>query len=206
MGPLPFIIGAGIVALVTAAAAKSKAKTTATATTATGTTTTTKPSTTTSTVPASTAGQVATSQATGWLESVPYVIALRVIALQDPSVQQAQAVWLNDNGYPQTAEGIRKYSAGDINETELLAIAKAEFSAKTGGATTTTATATKPKGTTEMDRYGAYLLTQDDLDTLYSYALTSTSIPLVSQAAVKLATFGDTRAANLTQHLAELTT
>lgn len=197
MGPLPFIVGAGIVALLAAAASKSKAAT------ASGTKPTSAGTATTS---PGVVGTTPTSLEPAYLSSVPYVIALRVIALGDPQLQRAQGTWLIDNGYPNTGKAVIDFSEGTISEQQLRQIAMAEFGAKTPGAATTSTTTTTgtPKGTTEMDRYGAWLLTQDDLDTLYNYAMSSTSIPLVSEAASRLALNGDTRAVNLTQHLAEL--
>jgi hypothetical protein len=127
---------------------------------------------------------------------VPYVIAMRVIELSDPSLQQAQGVWLNDNGYPKTGEAVFQFARGEISAIDLRKVAMAEFASATPKPT---------HGTTAVDEYGVYLLTQEDNDALYSYALTSTSIPLVTQAATKLASIGDTRAAQLTQHLADLT-
>lgn len=190
MNALPFIIGGGLVALIVAASAKAKASTSSS---------TPKPSSSTPKPSGSTTSPSTTTPA--YLSSLPYVIAMRVIQLSDPSLQQAQGIWLNDNGYPQTGDAVLKYSRGEITDLELRQIAQAEFKANAA----TPATIAKPKGTTEMDRYGSYLLAQGDDDSLYSYALTSTSIPLVTQAAARLAAAGDTRAAALTQHLADLT-
>ncbi len=204
MGPLPFILGAGVLALIAAAAQKSKASTStpkpattsATVTTPAGTTTVSA----TTTNPAM-VGNTPTSVAPAYLSSIPYVIAMRVIALSDPSMQQSQGIWLNDNGYPRTGEAVFKYSAGEISDVELRQIAQAEFAAAAAAPASV-----KPKqGQTEMDRYGAYLLSQDDDNALYNYALSSPSIPLVTQAAARLAAAGDTRAVLLTQHLADLT-
>lgn len=201
MNALPFIIGGGLVALIVAASAKAKASTGSSTPKPSSSTpkpsgSTTSPSTTTPVI----VGPGGTAPA--YLSSLPYVIAMRVIQLSDPALQQAQGIWLNDNGYPQTGDAVLKYSRGEITDLELRQIAQAEFKAN---AATTPATIAKPKGTTEMDRYGSYLLAQGDDDSLYSYALSSTSIPLVTQAAARLAAAGDTRAAALTQHLADLT-
>jgi hypothetical protein len=126
---------------------------------------------------------------------------MRVIQLSDPSLQQSQAVWLNDNGYPKTGDAVFRYSRGEISDVELRQIAQSEFAAAAAAPATV-----KPKqGTTEIDRYGSYLLAEGTDDVLYSYALTSSSIPLVTQAAQRLAAAGDTRAVLLTQHLADLT-
>jgi hypothetical protein len=127
---------------------------------------------------------------------------MRVIQLSDQSLQQAQGVWLTDNGYPKTGEAVQQYSRGEITDIELRKIAQAEFKAGAASSTTTT----KPKGTTAPDTYGTYLLNSGTDDTLYSYALTATSIPFVTQAAARLAAAGDTRAIALTQHLADLST
>jgi hypothetical protein len=110
-------------------------------------------------------------------------------------------VWLTDNGYPQTGAALVKYAAGDIGAADLQRIAAAELKS-TKPATAATA---KTHGTTEMDKYGSYLLTDGTNDELYSYALSSPSIPLVTQAAARLAAAGDTRTLALTQHLADLT-
>jgi hypothetical protein len=140
--------------------------------------------------------------APAYLESVPYVIAMRVIQLSDPSLQQAQGVWLTDNGFPKTGEAVQQYSRGEITDIRLRQIAQAEFKASA----TTSTTTTKPKGTTAPDTYGTYLLNAGTDDTLYSYALTSLSIPFVAEAAARLAAAGDTRAVALTQHLADIST
>lgn len=203
MGPLPFIIGGGLVALLVAASAKAKSSSTTKPSSGTTKPTGSSASTTPATpsTPAVILGPGAT--APDYLSSVPYVIAMRVIQMSDPSLQQTQGIWLNDNGYPKTGDAVLKYSRGEITDLELRQIAQAEFKAN---AATTPATTAKPKGTTELDRYGSYLLAEGDDDTLYSYALTSTSIPLVTQAAARLAAAGDTRSLLLTQHLADLTT
>ncbi|MFA5053752.1 MAG: hypothetical protein WC565_06825 [Parcubacteria group bacterium] len=200
MGALPYIVGGGVVLLVVAAATKAKASTsTSTTTKPTGSTTstTTKPTSTTATTGVA---------APAYLESVPYVIAMRVIQLSDPSLQQAQGVWLTDNGYPLTGEAVQKYSRGEITDLQLRQIAQAEFKA---GAVATTPTVTitpKPKGTTAPDTYGTYLLNAGTDDEIYSYALTSPSIPFVTQAAARLAAAGDSRALAVTQHLADIST
>jgi len=198
MGALPYIVGGGVVLLVVAAASKAKASTSTSTTKPTGSTTstTTKPTSTTTTGVA----------APAYLESVPYVIAMRVIQLSDPSLQQAQGVWLTDNGYPLTGEAVQKYSRGEITDLQLRQIAQAEFKA---GAVATTPTVTitpKPKGTTAPDTYGTYLLNAGTDDEVYSYALTSPSIPFVTQAAARLAAAGDSRALAVTQHLADIST
>lgn len=193
MGALPYIVGGGVVLLVVAAATKAKASTPSSSSS-----TTPKPTTSTTTPkPTSTTTSVA---APAYLESIPYVIAMRVIQLSDPSLQRAQGVWLTDNGYPKTGEAVQQYSRGEITDIQLRQIAQAEF--KTA-ATTSTST-TKPQGTTKPDTYGTWLLENSDNDTLYSYASTATSIPFVAQAAARLAAAGDTRAAALTQHLADI--
>lgn len=201
MNALPFIIGGGIVAFLVAASAKAKASTSSGTTKPSSGTTKPTGSTSPSTTPAVIVGPGGT--APDYLSSVPYVIAMRVIQMSDPSLQQAQGIWLTDNGYPKTGAAVHQYAAGEITDLELRQIAQAEFKAN---ATTTPATTAKPKGTTEMDRYGSYLLAEGDDDALYSYALSSTSIPLVTQAAARLAAAGDTRSLLLTQHLADLTT
>ncbi len=197
MGALPYIIGGGAVLLVVAAASKAKASTTKP-------TTSTTPKPTTSTTPAVIVGPGGT--APEYLSSIPYVIAMRVIQLSDPSLQQAQGVWLTDNGFPKTGEAVLQYSKGDITDVELRQIAQAEFKASATTTTTTSTTTTKPKGTNAPDSYGTYLLNAGTDDTLYSYALTSLSIPFVAEAAARLAAAGDTRAIALTQHLADIST
>jgi len=185
MGALPYIVGGGVVLLLVAAATKAKASTA----------TSTKPSGTTTPVIVGPGGT-----APEYLSSVPYVIAMRVIQMSDQSLQQAQGVWLTDNGYPKTGEAVQQYSRGEITDIQLRQIAQAEFKANAASPTTTT----KPKGTTAPDTYGTYLLNSGTDDTLYSYALTATSIPFVGQAAARLAAAGDTRAIALTQHLADI--
>lgn len=197
MGALPYIIGGGAVLLLVAAASKAKASTASSTTKPTGSTTKPTGSTTTSAVIVGPGGT-----APEYLSSVPYVIAMRVIQMSDPSLQQAQGVWLSDNGYPKTGEAVQQYARGEITDIQLRQIAQAEFKA----AATTPASTTKPKGTTKPDTYGTYLLENSDNDTLYSYASTATSIPFVAQAAARLAAAGDTRAGALTQHLADLST
>lgn len=193
MGALPYIVGGGVVLLVVAVATKAKASTPSSSTTPKPTTSTTTPK------PTSTTTGVA---APAYLESIPYVIAMRVIQMSDQSLQQAQGVWLTDNGYPKTGEAVQQYSRGEITDIQLRQIAQAEFKA----AATTPASTTKPKGTTKPDTYGTWLLENSDNDTLYSYASTATSIPFVTQAAARLAAAGDTRAVALTQHLADIST
>ena len=205
MGPLPIILGAGVLALLAAAASKSKASTsTSTPKPATSSATVTTPAGTTTVTTTTTAAQTGSSPlsvAPAYLSSVPYVIAMRVIALSDPSMQQSQGIWLNDNGYPKTGDAVLKYSRGEISDIELRQVAQAEFAAAAAAPATV-----KPKqGQTEMDRYGSYLLAEGTDDQLYSYALDSPSIPPVTQAAARLAAAGDTRAVLLTQHLADLT-
>jgi len=195
MEALPYIVGGGVVLLVVAAATKAKASTaTSTKPSSSGTA---KPSGTTTPVIVGPGGT-----APEYLSSVPYVIAMRVIQMSDQSLQQAQGVWLTDNGYPKTGEAVQQYSRGEITDIQLRQIAQAEFKANAASPTTTT----KPKGTTAPDTYGTYLLNSGTDDTLYSYALTATSIPFVGQAAARLAAAGDTRAIALTQHLADIST
>lgn len=199
MNALPFIIGGGVIALIVAASAKAKASTAKPSGSVKPSGLTPKPS--TSTTPAGTVGGPGTT-APEYLSSVPYVIAMRVIQLSDPSLQQAQGVWLTDNGFPQTGEAVQQYSRGEITDVQLRQIAQAEFKANASKPPTSTA---KPKGTTAADTYGTYLLNNGTDDELYSYAVTSNSIPFVTESAARLAAAGDTRAAVLTQHLADLT-
>lgn len=120
MGPLPIIAGGGVLLLLVAAASKAKAKTTTTGTT-------TKPTGTTITVgPGGTAPE--------YLQSIPYVVAMRVISLSDPSLQQAQGIWLTDNGYPLTGEAVQQYSRGELTEAKLREVARAEFQSQQAGA------------------------------------------------------------------------
>lgn len=200
MKALPFIIGGGAAALLLVVASKAKASTSSSSSSSSSGTAKPTGSTTTATV--STTG-IAQPE---YLSSVPYVIAMRVIQLSDPSLQQAQGVWLTDNGYPKTGEAVQKYSRGEITDLQLRQIAQAEFKA---GAVATTPTVTitpKPKGTTAPDTYGTYLLNAGTDDEVYSYALTSPSIPFVTQAAARLAAAGDSRALAVTQHLADIST
>jgi hypothetical protein len=198
MKALPFIIGGGAAVLLLVVASKAKASTSSSSSSSSSGTA--KPtgvsSTTTVTVgPGGTAPE--------YLSSVPYVIAMRVIQLSDPSLQQAQGVWLTDNGYPQTGEAVQKYSRRELTDLQLRQIAQAEFKANAAKPTSTTVS-TKPKGTMAADSYGTYLLNAGSDDEVYSYASTSPSIPFVTQAAARLAAAGDTRAAALTQHLADI--
>lgn len=116
MGALPFIIGGGALVALLAVASKAKAKA----------------STTSSTTPTATSTGVA---APAYLDSVPYLIAMRVIQMSDPSMQQAQGVWLTSNGYPKTGEAIQRYSRGEITDIELRQTAMAEFEASTATST-----------------------------------------------------------------------
>lgn len=178
MGPLPFILAAAVLAGLAAAASKSKAATSSTVKpTSTPPTTTTTPTTP--------------------VTSLPLAIVNQILASADDNIARAQSVWLRDNGYPKTADALLAFVSGDIDANELKRIAAAEMKTQTAP--------TKVKGTTEMDRYGSYLLTEGSNDTLYDYAIDSTSIPLVREAAARLASTGDTRAMLLTQHLADLT-
>jgi hypothetical protein len=202
MGALPYIVGGGVILLVVAAASKAKASTSSSSSSSSSGTAKPTGSTTSSSGTSTTTGVAAPA----YLESVPYVIAMRVIQLSDPSLQQAQGVWLTDNGYPLTGAAVQKYSRGEITDLQLRQIAQAEFKA---GAVATTPTVTitpKPKGTTAPDTYGTYLLNTGTDDEIYSYALTSPSIPFVTQAAARLAAAGDSRALALTQHLADIST
>lgn len=203
MKALPFIIGGGAAALLLVVASKAKGSTGSSGTAKpTGSSGTAKPTGSTTTTTVSTTGIGAPE----YLSSVPYVIAMRVIQLSDPSLQQAQGVWLTDNGYPKTGEAVQQYSRGELTEQELRQVAQAEFNATAAATSTTVSTTTtaKPKGTTKPDTYGTYLLNAGTEDEIYSYALTSPSIPFVTQAAARLAAAGDTRAAALTQHLADI--
>lgn len=200
MNALPFIIGGGVIALIVAASAKAKASTAKPSESVKPSGSTPKPS--SSTTPAGSVGGPGTT-APEYLSSVPYVIAMRVIQLSDPSLQQAQGVWLTDNGFPQTGEAVQQYSRGEITDVQLRQIAQAEFKANAAKPSSST---TKPKGTTAADTYGTHLLNNGTDDELYSYAVTSNSIPFVTESAARLAAAGDTRAAVLTQHLADLTT
>ena len=196
MGPLPFVLGAGVLALIAAAASRAKpsapkpSSASATVRTPTGTTT----------IQATTSSPAATIAPAAYLSSVPYAIAMRVIQMSDPQAQHAQGVWLNDNGYPRTAQAVFAYAAGDLTDAQLRQVAQSEFAA----AAKAPENVQPKRGTTEADPYGDYLLSQEDDTLLYSYALSSTSLPFVSQAAARLAAAGDTRAALLTQHLADL--
>lgn len=197
MGAMPYILGGGLILLVVAAASKAKASTASSSSSSS----TTKPTGSTTTT-VSTTGVAAPE----YLSSVPYIIAIRVIQMSDPSLQQAQGVWLTDNGYPKTGEAVQQYARGNITDVQLRQIAQAEFKTTAAASSTTVSTTspTKPTGTTKPDTYGTYLLNSGSEDEIYSYALTSPSIPFVTQAAARLAAAGDTRAIQLTQHLADI--
>jgi len=196
MGPLPVILGGGLIALIAAAASKPKAVPPAA-------TQATKPPSTISTISTPIGTTTITSTQSPAMVSastnVPYVIAMRVIELSDPTLQRSQAVWLNDNGYPKTAQAVFAYSSGELSANELRKVAQAEFAAVAAAPASA-----RKRGVTTMDPYGQSLLRIGSEDELYSYAVSSTSLPFVSAAAARLAAAGDTRAAALTQHLADL--
>lgn len=196
MGPLPFILGAGVLALVAAAATKAKAV-------PPPSTPATKPPSSTNTISTPIGTTIITSApspaVTSASTNVPYVIAMRVIELSDPALQRSQGVWLNDNGYHKTAQAVFAYSAGELSAEQLRQVAQAEFAAVAAAPASA-----RKRGVATMDPYGQSLLSIGSEDEIYSYAVTSTSIPFVSAAAARLAAAGDTRAAALTQHLADL--
>ena len=196
MGPLPIILGGGLLALIAAAATKAKATTPATTPAA-------KPPSTTSTISTpigtTTITSTPSTAVTTATTNIPYVIAMRVIELSDPALQRSQGVWLNDNGYPKTAQAVFAYSAGELSAAQLRQVAQAEFAAVAAAPASA-----RKGGVTTMDPYGQSLLSSGSEDEIYSYAVSSTSIPFVSAAAARLAAAGDTRAAALTQHLADL--
>lgn len=209
MKAVAFIIGGGV-ALLAIAVAASKAKASMAPAAPSGTqppAPTAKPpatkppgGTVASPLPISIVGQGGAGTAPAYLSSIPYVIAMRVLEMSDQSQQQAQGVWLADNGYPQTGEAVQAFSRGELTEAELRATAQAEFKAHP----VLPMAITKPQGTTVTDVYGSWLLENGSADELYSYAMTSTSMPLVESVANRLAAAGDSRAAMVTQHLAEL--
>lgn len=179
MGALPFIIGGGaLVALLAVASSKAKASTSTSSTTPTGT----KP----------------TSTSTA---SIPAQIVEAVLKGSSQTIAQGQAIWLNDNGYPKTAEALRDYLEGEATLDELRAIAASEV--KTAPAVLTPS---KPTGVNTRDLYGESLLSAGTNDEILAYAQGSDSIPFVTAAATHLAADGDTRAMLLTQHLVDITT
>lgn len=127
--------------------------------------------------------------------NVPLTIVDRVLTQGSTDAMRSNAVWLNDNGYPQTGAALDQFASGDIDAATLRSIATAEF------------TKAKPKGTgtTAIDEYGMGLVSQGTDDEVYSYALTSNSIPLVKASAERLALRGDVRALELTSRLAAIT-
>lgn len=186
MRALPYIIGGGAVLLVVAAASKAKASTPSSSGTTKPTgSTTTKP--TTTTTPASL--------------SVPAAIIEGVLTNADQTVAQGQAVWLTDNGYPKTGAALHQYLRGEISAEKLRGIAAAEKLTLATGLILS-----PPTGVMTIDSDGQYYLTNGTNDELYDYAIASNSIPLVGQAATRLAAAGDSRAMALTQHLADIST
>jgi hypothetical protein len=160
----------------------------------------TKPTSTPKTKPSSTTPS--TGASTTSASSVPVVIAQRVIQLSktDPDLIQGQTTWLIDNGWPRTADAVIRFESGDIVEAELVRIAQEEFNSKR----TPSPLTQKKKGTMVVDEYGTYIIEHGSLDEIFSYASTATSIPSVAAAAAKLAAAGDTRALEITQHLADI--
>ncbi|MFA5054316.1 MAG: hypothetical protein WC565_09670 [Parcubacteria group bacterium] len=181
MGALPFIIGGGALVALLAVASKAKAKTS-----------------TTSSTPTSTAGTKPTATTSA---SVPAQIVEAVLKGSSQTIAQGQAIWLNDNGYPKTAEALRDYLEGEATLDELRAIAATEV--KTAP---TVLTPSKPTGVNTRDLYGESLLSAGTNDEILAYAQGSDSIPFVTAAAAHLAAAGDTRAMLLTQHLVDITT
>lgn len=109
-----------------------------------------------------------------------------------------QAVYLYDLGAVKTSDALRHFGDGELTAAQVIAIANTETNKPSTGYVPS------PKGTTAVDKYGLYLLSNVDSDTLYKYAITSNSIPFVRDAANRLAEEGDTRASQLTQHLADI--
>lgn len=193
MKALPIILGGGAVLLVVAAASKAKAST------ATSTTSTTTGSTTSSTTkPTGSTTSSTTKPTTG---AVPVVIVEQILLTHDTDAAQRQKVWLNDNGYPKTAFAITQWLKGDITDAQLRIAAATETVTHA-----TSVTTAKPTGVMTIDSDGQYYLTNGTNDELYDYAIASNSIPLVGQAATRLASAGDSRAMALTQHLANIST
>lgn len=187
MGALPYIVGGGLVLLVVAAAGKAKASTASSSTSSS----TTKPTGSTTTKPTTTTAST----------SVPLTIINQILATADRDAAQRQRVWLTDNGYPQTGFALVQWLKGEITDEQLRQVAAQEKATHVAG----TGTA-KPTGVMTTDNDGLYYLTNGTNDELYDYAVTSNSIPLVAQAATRLAAAGDTRATVLTQHLADIST
>ena len=180
MSALPFILGGGALLLLIGVASKAKA------------------STSSSTSSASTTGPKPTSTVAA---SVPAQIVEAVLKGSSQTIAQGQAIWLNDNGYPKTAEALRDYLEGEATLEELRAIAATETKTKP-----TVLTPSKPTGVNTRDLYGETLLSNGTNDEILSYAQGSDSIPFVTAAATHLASKGDTRAILLTQHLVDITT
>lgn len=64
--------------------------------------------------------------------NVPLEIAKRALKLSQVD-GQAQMVWLNDNGWTRTAAALDKFYADELTSTEVLEIAKAEWTARLSG-------------------------------------------------------------------------
>lgn len=195
MKALFVILGGGLFAAILAAAAKSSASTIPKTTPSSSGKIT--PSSSGKTAPGMT-GQGGARSTPAYLSSVPYVIAMRVIemAQSDSGAAQSQAVWLNANGWPLTADAVSRFLFGEIDQAELRRIAVNEWESS--------ATKPKVKGTQAADAYGSHLLERGTTDEVFSYASTSNSIPFVTAAAAKLAAAGDMRALQITQHLADI--
>ena len=183
MGALPYIVGGGVILLVVAAASKAKASTSSSSSSSSSGTA--KPTGSTTTKPTTVA--------------VPVVIVEQILLTRDTDAAQRQKIWLNDNGYPKTAFAMTQWLKGDITDAQLRIAAATETVTHATGLTTA-----KPTGVMTIDSDGQYYLTNGTNDELYDYALASNSIPLVTQAATRLAAAGDTRAMILTQHLADI--
>jgi len=188
MGALPYIVGGGVILLVVAAASKAKASSSSSSSSGTA-----KPTGSTTTKPT---GSTTTKPTTG---AVPVVIVEQILLTRDTDAAQRQKIWLNDNGYPKTAFAMTQWLKGDITDAQLRIAAATETVTHATGLTTA-----KPTGVMTIDSDGQYYLTNGTNDELYDYALASNSIPLVTQAATRLAAAGDTRAMILTQHLADI--
>lgn len=73
-------------------------------------------------------------KATGLIDlpNVPLEIATRTLKMNGVD-GRAQIVWLNDNGWTRTASALDKFFSGEASESDVLAIAKDEWTARLSG-------------------------------------------------------------------------
>jgi len=139
------------------------------------------------------------------------------LATQDKTQVRSIGTWLARYNWPKTAASCGKYADGKITSAQLLSSVTAEAAEKAAPvpapkpsivtpAKPAVTTPTAPSGTTTLDSYCLSVLDYNKPDEMYSYAMTSTSIPCVREIAARLAARGDTRAADVTYRLATLST